>query len=287
MQERSTPLFAMAGRSRKAVRSVITFALIIVAGTSSVLPLPSSSVAAQDDDRMMQHHRILLQRAAEMYRAGNTAASFEELRAAFESCPKCNVVEGGSNSSLLQTLESFAGNPDRVFLRMKILPALANAGVRDILSIGVHIYTIHLEYWWKHLQPQGTWSTVEIDKGTSDICGASDMRKRCTADVLHMVDKCPATMRHFDAVLLNGVIGFGVNTEEDIQRLLLQVDAVTRPGASIVVGWNMRYAHLCCDTKQFLPRFQPQPLSTTMTRRTTFTSVDSDHVFDTFRKIAT
>ena len=181
---------------------------------------------------------------------------------------------------------NFCWKSDRVFLRMEILPALANAGVRDILSIGVHIYTIHLEYWWKHLQPQGTWSTVEIDKGTSDICGASDMRKRCTADVLHMVDKCPATMRHFDAVLLNGVIGFGVNAEEDIQRLMLQVDAVTRPGASIVVGWNMRNAHLC----RYKTVFAALSTSTFI-----YDNDPADDIYlsglrsrlDTFRKIAT
>lgn len=44
----------------------------------------------------------------------------------------------------------------------------------------------------------------------------------------------------FDAVVANGLLGFGVNTEADFRRLMVQCHWVLKPGGLLVLGYNNR-----------------------------------------------
>jgi len=59
----------------------------------------------------------------------------------------------------------------------------------------------------------------------------------------HVVGSALELARHypaesFDAVVANGLIGFGVDTEADFERLVAQCHAVLAPGGLLVLGYN-------------------------------------------------
>ena len=79
----------------------------------------------------------------------------------------------------------------------------------------------------------------------------------------------------FDAILCNGVLGFGVNSPGDQQTALAAMAAILRPGGRLLLGWN---THKIADPADFTAvAFKPTTLSD-LPSRMTFPTVT--HVFD-------
>jgi hypothetical protein len=119
----------------------------------------------------------------------------------------------------------------RAFLRDAILPALVEAGCRRLLVVGTRPYNLAF---YRDCEARGlaAWS-VDLDPAAAKWAApqghfAGDVRR---------IDSLAAGQT-FDAVLLNGMLGFGIDNAEDAAQTLAALIAVAEPGALLIVGWN-------------------------------------------------
>jgi SAM-dependent methyltransferase len=121
-------------------------------------------------------------------------------------------------------------SPDREILQNTYLPAFAAEG-GVILWVGCRPYTGDYP---ALLESQGAtvWS-MDIDP--RNAAWGREGRHR-TGDIREVDRLFPDVV--FDAVLCNGVLGFGVDALEDQARALGAMAAVLRPGGRLLLGWN-------------------------------------------------
>jgi len=123
------------------------------------------------------------------------------------------------------------GLPDRLYLENRILPALAQLRLRRILFVGVAWFTKRYarafensstEYW-----------TLDIDAQESEH---GNGEQHVVGDVTQLQRYFEP--RSFDAIILNGVLGFGV---DDLKMMNAAIDScglALRTEGILVVGWN-------------------------------------------------
>jgi hypothetical protein len=120
--------------------------------------------------------------------------------------------------------------PDRRLFEVEILPALASEEGNDrILSVGVDWYTkgCAAAFEGKHF------TTLDVAPEQSAFGGLA-----------HVVGDLRELERHFEAsepfdvVLMNGVIGYGLDHGDDVDRALRACAARMRAGATLVIGIN-------------------------------------------------
>lgn len=141
--------------------------------------------------------------------------------------------------------------PDRKTLESKILPAVASdAAIGDVLFVGVQWYTT--KYW--PLFAGKRFATLDFAPHLAQF-GATD----------HVVgDVCELGKhygdRRFDAILLNGVIGYGLNTKEGVDRALTACADQLSPGGLLVIGVNEeKPSHVDPSAVPAGARFEPAP----------------------------
>ncbi len=120
--------------------------------------------------------------------------------------------------------------PDRRYLDRVIIPELPKAGVKRILCVGCAPYTRHnpallealgIECWTADILPENAeWGSPQ---------------HHLTCDIADIEKHVPAP--HFDAVLFNGVMGYGV-TGEMMKKVAPALHAVLKPAGILIVGWN-------------------------------------------------
>jgi SAM-dependent methyltransferase len=120
--------------------------------------------------------------------------------------------------------------PDRVYLEKDVLPFLVSMPVKSVLFVGCAAYaTRYPRYLAAH----------DIDCWTIDI----DPRcERWGISGRHVVGDIKNAHLHFpaasfDAVMLGGVFGFGVDTLEDMSASLRSVARILKEGAILVIQW--------------------------------------------------
>lgn len=160
-------------------------------------------------------------------------------------------------------------SPDRLVLVDRYLPAFAARGGR-ILWVGCQAYTADYP---ARLETGGAevW-TMEFDPAAA-IWGAPGRHR--TGD-LKAVDTLFGDMI-FDAVLCNGVLGFGVNSPEDQQIALAAMAKVLRPGGLLLLGWNTDKISDPVASRFTTPAYRAATLGD-LPERMTFPTVT--HVFD-------
>jgi SAM-dependent methyltransferase len=142
--------------------------------------------------------------------------------------------------------------PDRVVLERTIFPELLRQGRDRILFVGCDWYTLH----YHRLLPGREFWTLESNPSLARF-GAPR----------HVVDSCERVASHFaadslDAIVCNGVYGFGLDTPEAVRRAIEGFHAVLRPGGLLVFGWNNVSANdpLGLDAaRPFAPLFRSVP----------------------------
>jgi hypothetical protein len=120
-------------------------------------------------------------------------------------------------------------SPDRTILEEAILPYFAtDPAVQKVLFVGCSAYTQHYkefflakEYW-----------TIDPKRV-----------KRKYGSERHVVDSITNIRKHvasnyFHVVIINGVIGFGLNRIADIERAIDACYAVLARDGILLVGWN-------------------------------------------------
>lgn len=126
---------------------------------------------------------------------------------------------------------------------------------RRILSIGVAGYTAH----YPLLFPSSAFATIDID-GKRAQWGSPFQHVVGDATILGSFWPSAA----FDAVICNGVYGWGVDTEAGLRLLLAGIRDVLAPGGFLLFGWNVTQERdpLCLETRceQVFEGFAPSRL---------------------------
>lgn len=133
---------------------------------------------------------------------------------------------------LLVTLgiDLYLDSPDRKVLEQAILPWLSRrAGVEQVLFVGCDWYTRGYRKWFK---PDG-YITVDFDP----------RKKRFGSSRRHIVGSVAHLSRHvapgsLDAVICNGVFGWGLDDPADIEAAFSAIVASLRSGGWLLFGWN-------------------------------------------------
>jgi len=121
--------------------------------------------------------------------------------------------------------------PSRRYLHEVILPALSQNGCRSVLFVGVRGYNRRcLEFCRTH---QLTLWTIDVDPAAS-LDGAPG--RHIVGDVC-LIDQLVPGMS-VDATIMNGVLGYGVDSEEQVNAAIAAVAGVTKAGGICIVGWN-------------------------------------------------
>ncbi|WP_295244032.1 methyltransferase domain-containing protein [uncultured Brevundimonas sp.] len=120
--------------------------------------------------------------------------------------------------------------PDRRVMADGYVPVLAADGGR-ILWVGCREYTLD-DYALLEAQGGEVWTT-DIDP-TAARWGREGRHR--TGDVCEADRLFPDLS--FDAVVCNGVLGYGVDSPAQQQRALKALAAILRPGGRLLLGWN-------------------------------------------------
>ena len=120
--------------------------------------------------------------------------------------------------------------PDRRLLQGEILPALARDPKNEaVLFVGVQWYTAP---YWKLFEPESRISTIDMKPELAPF-GATD---HVVGDVCELEKAFPT--KTFDAIVMNGVIGFGLNEPKAIDRALASCAKKLRDGGLLILGIN-------------------------------------------------
>ena len=126
-------------------------------------------------------------------------------------------------------LEVSLPTEDRRLLEQVVLPHFArDAAFARVLFVGCDWYTSHYE---KLFAGREYW-TLEKDAGRRKH-GA----RRHVTDALANLG-AHFEERHFDLIVVNGVLGWGLDDAEEAERSLLACAEALRGGGVLVLGWN-------------------------------------------------
>ncbi len=166
-----------------------------------------------------------------------------------------------------------AGLPDRQYWNATIMPALLKAGFKRILFVGCGSYTrdVHQAF-----ESQG------VECWTSDIIPENaqwgNPDRHITCDIAHIRAHVPEA--HFDAILFNGVMGYGV-TGTHMKTIAPVLATILRPPALLLIGWNKGLVEDPLTLPWVTERFRHED-AWSMPARKEFSA--STHVFDLFFK---
>jgi len=123
--------------------------------------------------------------------------------------------------------EHFRDLASRLCLEGEILPWLRDR-CGSVLFVGTASYTWHYET----LFAADGYATLDIADGAA-VWGA---RRHIVAPVQELTRHHPAGF--FDAVVLNGVLGFGIDTPQQMRCTFEELRRALPPQGVLVVGWN-------------------------------------------------
>lgn len=120
--------------------------------------------------------------------------------------------------------------PDRLLMADAWIPAFAAEGGR-ILWVGCRAYTA-TDYAALEAKGAQVWTT-DIDP---DAARWGQAERHRTGDVCDIDTVFPDIT--FDAILCNGVFGYGVDDTDMQRRAAAAMAAILRPGGRLLLGWN-------------------------------------------------
>jgi hypothetical protein len=121
--------------------------------------------------------------------------------------------------------------PARIYLRATVIPALAASGRRRMLFVGTRSYN-RAAYDQCAAEGISVWS-IDLDPAAAAF-GAPNghfVGNVCDIETL-------ARHQAFDVIMMNGVLGWGLNDASEAIRAVQAMKKVAAPGALLLVGWN-------------------------------------------------
>lgn len=171
-------------------------------------------------------------------------------------------------------IEKIRRLPDRQLMTEVWIPAFAREGGR-ILWVGCRAYTAPdyaaleacgAEVWTTDIDPEAArWGMVNRHR-TGDICAIDAVFRDLT----------------FDAILCNGVFGYGVDTAADQKRAMAAMASILKPSGRLLLGWNTDKTDDPLTPAITDGAFGPAPFACRPSR-TRFDSVT--HVYDSVQRI--
>lgn len=139
---------------------------------------------------------------------------------------------------------------DRLYLSRSMVPAIIDSGARQVLFIGVRGYTRSvvdtmtrqgIEVWTSDIDPDAAQHGAPLRHRIGDVCE---------------IDTLFPDVR-FDLVILNGVLGWGVDSPVDVERALEGTRRILRPRGTLLLGWNEGRIPDPATIPALLARFEP------------------------------
>ncbi|KAK9844960.1 hypothetical protein WJX74_009058 [Apatococcus lobatus] len=224
---------------------------------------------------LQQHFDSLSELADHIFAStANAEVSANLLRQAFTLCPTCYLSKPGSWTHGIFYLDAYE---DRKVLLEEILPAIYQLSPppKRLLWIGVQPYTLRYEYL---LNSHGIeMTTLEMDLAQA-LYGSS---------LHHIVGPVQDAAKHFEAssfdvVIINGVIGWGVDSAPDIEAAFQALYTVLKRRGLLVVGYNFPHAFAHWG-KDLLPRFSDATLGH-LPHKMDLGASELHHCYEFFRK---
>ena len=116
---------------------------------------------------------------------------------------------------------------DRKVLETVILPSIAKDRHR-ILFVGCDFYTAHYRSFFR----RNDYHTIDFDPGKRKY----GSRQHTVGSALELPKFYKAGF--FDAVIFNGIFGYGIHELADAETAIAACKAVLKPDGALVVGWN-------------------------------------------------
>ena len=116
---------------------------------------------------------------------------------------------------------------DREILERTILPYLAST-CQSVLFVGCAKYT---KGYNKLFERQEYW-TIDCMESRAKYGSKRHIRGDITQLSRHF------EKNYLDVIIMNGVLGWGVDTDEEISRALEECRIVLKPGGLLILGWN-------------------------------------------------
>jgi SAM-dependent methyltransferase len=127
----------------------------------------------------------------------------------------------------------FKGTPsDRAYLETVLLPGLAQTG-SAMLFVGVAPYTDR----YKDIVGPGFVTTDPARPDLADFT-LDFSHPEFPSQIRAGLVKKGTPIASFDSVVANGVIGWGIETEDDVRQSFRNAHTLLRPGGSLLLGWN-------------------------------------------------
>ena len=139
--------------------------------------------------------------------------------------------------------------PDRIVLERDILPALArDRSIARVLFVGVEWYTAR----YPDLFTDKTFATIDPNPNVASLGGHPHVVGRVQEVETHF----PGTI--FDAIVMTGVIGYGLDDSAEVERALRACAKALRSGGWLVLGVDeLRPTHVDPGTCPARHNFEP------------------------------
>lgn len=123
--------------------------------------------------------------------------------------------------------------PDRRVLEDDILAELArDPAVERVLFVGVQWYTTRYPSHFAAATPRKTFATIDPEPSVARF----GSEPHAVGAIQDLADHFPGVV--FDAIVMSGVIGFGLNDPGEVDRALAACESALRPGGWLVLGVN-------------------------------------------------
>ena len=120
--------------------------------------------------------------------------------------------------------------PAREWLECVVLPSLPGLGYRRILFVGTAPYTWSYEAIVRN--HGGRWITCDVNPAAG-VWGA---KEHIVGDIAEVGRRFPTAS--FDAVILNGVFGFGTDDPAGRRAAIAGAERLLRPDGLLLLGWD-------------------------------------------------
>lgn len=168
--------------------------------------------------------------------------------------------------------------PDRRVLEAVMTAFSKREDCKRVLFVGVKAYNEPL----RDLFRGRTFATIDPTPEVARYGGDPHW-----IDVLENLDR-HAEPESFDLVVMNGVIGFGLNDPKNVEKALGEVHRVLRPGGLLVLGINERIpTHVPLTGIEAMKRFRARPFDLFGTARHVVETPfrEETHTFELYEKL--